>query len=563
MPAPDYLSNYNAFITQLTELTQSSNSASALNTFWEELIATGNFPFAIGTKVAFLYRGNANKVTWAGEFNNWNVDADAGRRLGVSDIWLLEKEFPADARSGYKMVVNGSVWLADPNNPHPQTPQYGNSELWMPSYVIPPETLPRSGIAKGTLTDNLLKESTYLNYKSQYRVYTPAGYSQMAHLPTIYVADGQEYMDDLIGKMAIVLDNLIADKIIEPVIAVFLDPRNPDNLGNNRRGDEYRNNSNFVNYVTKELIPEIDAAYKTKPSADARAMMGASYGGYNAAYFCAKANDYFKMIGMNSPYLHPVGDYTIDNDLRAISYDGMKLYLSYGTFDAQGEQYFYRLKSIFDQKGSDYRYGIIGDGHTWENWSRVLSPALDYFFAFSEATTPVVTDIPNQRINKGAHFEAINLGDFVSHIDYADAELTWTTNGSQALKVSIDKNGLATVTMPNAEWVGSETITFIATDPKGASSEDDVTFTAVDPSGISDVFSDDMFLVYPNPASQSVFISSPEVADLSIINMSGQLIRAQGHVVKARIDVSALNKGVYFIQFACENRVVIKKILIE
>jgi len=65
------------------------------------------------------------------------------------------------------------------------------------------------------------------------------------------------------GKMKIILDNLIYDKTIEPIIAVFLDPRNPDNLEDNRRSNEYRNNINFVKYVTLELVPDIDANYKT------------------------------------------------------------------------------------------------------------------------------------------------------------------------------------------------------------------------------------------------------------------------------------------------------------
>ena len=474
---PNYFTNYDVFITKLTNLTSSADSSAQLNEFWDALIATGNFPFAIDTELAFLYRGSTDKVNWAGDFNGWDMNVNAGIRMGVSDIWLLEKVFPADATSPYKIILNGNEWLADPNNPYPIDGVYGNSLLRMPNYVIPPETIFRPEVPRGTLSDNILKFSTNLNYSSQYRVYTPAGYNALSNLPTIYITDGHESLDDELGKMVIVLDNLISDQLIAPVIAVFLDPRDPDNLSYNRRGDEYRSNIDFVNYVTQELIPDIDAAYKTNPSADVRAMMGNSYGGYNAAYFCVKAPDYFHLIGINSAYLHPREDYTIYADMEAANLDEIKLYMSYGTFDAQGERYYNDLKTIFDQKGKEFKYSIVNDGHTWNNWSGIADDALEYFFAESEKYPPVVSDIPDQTINEGGSFTTIQLDNFVSDPDNVDSQITWTFSGNADLSVAISGNRVATVSVPDGNWSGSETITFTATDPDGASDNDDTVFT--------------------------------------------------------------------------------------
>ena len=377
---PYYFTNYDAFIEKLTELTSSTENSAQLDEFWDALISSGNFPFVEGTKVAFLFRGTADTINWAGMFNEWDVNIDFGTQLGISNIWILEKEFLADTRCEYKIVRDGSEWIMDSNNPHPLVGDYENSELWMPDYKKHDEIIPRIEIAKGILSDNIIINSTNLGYTSQYRVYTPVGYSNLSSLPTIYVTDGQNYLDDNIGKMVIVLDNLIADELIEPVIAIFLDPRDPNDLSNDRRGIEYRNNTNFVNYVTKELIPEIEATYKSNSSANARAIMGASYGGYNAEYFSVKASDYFHNIGMNSPYLHPNEDYPIDSELLAANLDNLKLFLSYGVFDVEAERYFNRLKDIYDQKGKVFKYTIIGDGHTWQNFNRVIGDALKYFF---------------------------------------------------------------------------------------------------------------------------------------------------------------------------------------
>jgi len=89
---------------------------------------------------------------------------------------------------------------------------------------------------------------------------------------------------------------------------------------------------------------------------------------------------------------------------------------------------------------------------------------------------PVVSDIPNQTIAEGAGFTTILLDDYVTDADNTDAQMTWTYSGNTALGVSI-VNRVATITTPNAEWSGAETITFRATDPDGLYAANDAVFT--------------------------------------------------------------------------------------
>lgn len=380
-----YFTDYNLFISKLNELTSSSDHAAELDQFWNQLIATGNFPFAINTEVAFLYRGSANSVNWAGDFNGSNPNADPGVQLGVSNIWLLEKVFPSDSRLSYKIVKNGSEWISDEHNPNPLGEEWGNSSLRMPDYQVPPETIFDPGVPSGNFTDNILITSTYLGYDCHYRVYTPAGYDGLSSLPVIYVTDGQNFSNNTFGKMRIVLDNYIHDGTIEPVIAVFLDPTNPFAPYNNRRSDEYRNNINFVNYVTQELVPLIDANYNTDPSPAARAIAGSSYGGYNAAYFLAKVSDQIQNNAILSPVMHPnppnntVFQGFID-DLTAADLTNSKIYMSYGIFHDQEDIYFGILENIFNQKNKEFESDIVHDGHNYFNWNGVIGDALEYFF---------------------------------------------------------------------------------------------------------------------------------------------------------------------------------------
>lgn len=90
---------------------------------------------------------------------------------------------------------------------------------------------------------------------------------------------------------------------------------------------------------------------------------------------------------------------------------------------------------------------------------------------------PVVTDIPDQTIDEGQTFATINLDDFVSDLDDPDAGLTWTATGQSQLVVSISPARVATISTPNPDWFGSETITFRATDGDAQFDEDAATFT--------------------------------------------------------------------------------------
>ncbi|MFH2034991.1 MAG: Ig-like domain-containing protein [Candidatus Zixiibacteriota bacterium] len=78
-------------------------------------------------------------------------------------------------------------------------------------------------------------------------------------------------------------------------------------------------------------------------------------------------------------------------------------------------------------------------------------------------TAPVVADIPNQTVPEGGTFTTIALDNYVSDAEQTDAEISWTATGQSQLTVSI-VNRIATISIPNAEWSGSETITFIASD---------------------------------------------------------------------------------------------------
>ena len=96
---------------------------------------------------------------------------------------------------------------------------------------------------------------------------------------------------------------------------------------------------------------------------------------------------------------------------------------------------------------------------------------------------PVVSDIPDQTVGEGSSFTTIDLSGFVTDPDVAiDDAIAWTYSGNVELTVDITAD-VATITIPNSDWNGAETVTFRATDLNAEFGEDDVLLTVT---GIND-----------------------------------------------------------------------------
>lgn len=345
-----------------------------LDAFWTMLQDAGQVPYAQDDQVAFMYRGAGAVVSWPGDFNGWNPSASSwqGVQQGGTDLLLLEKTFPGDARLDYKIFVNG-IWILDPANPLQMWGGFGpNSELRMPQYVFPQETVRQTGVPQGNLTNNITSSSTSLGYDVNYRVYTPAGYDaqNLGNLPVAYVTDGHEYSADHLGSMVVVLDNLIDAGLIQPMMAVFIDPRDPIS-GFNRRGDEYTGNPAFADFVADELVAEVDASFRSLASPSGRTILGTSFGGVNSAYFGGTRWDVFENIAVQSP-----SNFTSIFNLYATQslQDEVDIFITAGTIgDGSGGSNF---ASVLAAGGYDFSFVQTNEGHSWGNWRALLDDIL-------------------------------------------------------------------------------------------------------------------------------------------------------------------------------------------
>lgn len=360
---------FQAFVNRVNTAPAQQRSA-IIDSF---MAAVGSFPFREqDTLCHFIYRGNVNRVDVPGDANGWNPNAFPMTRLASTDFFYHSRNFEADARLDYKFVLNGSNWILDPRNPDQVAGGFGpNSELRMPGYVPAPEIEFDPTITHGVLRDTSFF-STNLNNSRTIRVYTPPDYNaSTARYPVALFHDGAEYIS--LAKANTVLDYLIAQKRIAPMIAVFV----PPNIA--RRHEEYATTlqNQFTNFIVNEVMPWIDRRYRTRTEPTQRAVLGASDGGNISLWLGYAHPEVFGNVAAFSSNVESNISSGYQNSVRL----NLKLYLDLGTYDIP--ILLTRVSGflpILRAKGYALQYLEWHEGHSWGNWRAHIDNALEYFF---------------------------------------------------------------------------------------------------------------------------------------------------------------------------------------
>ena len=332
--------------------------------------ANAHLPFTESDTICtFIYKGTAQSVTVAGDFTGWNPNLSMSLIAGT-DFHYYTTHFEVDARLDYKLVTNGSNWILDPKNPYTCTGGFGpNSELRMPAYLIHPETQVYLNIPHGTIVDTSF-HSTILQNTRAVRIYLPAGYIHGSRqYPVILVHDGPEYIN--LGQAGNILDYLIANQSIQPVIGVFVAPVN--------RNEEYNGNlkEQFTSFVVTELMPFIDQHYSTSSDPQKRALLGASSGGNISFYIGMKHPELFGKIAAQSSSVETIISNTYQNSDKM----NLEIYLDNGAYDIPEIISWVRnMNQILHNKEYTVQYHEWHEGHSWGNWRDHLILPLKQFF---------------------------------------------------------------------------------------------------------------------------------------------------------------------------------------
>lgn len=306
----------------------------------------------------------------------------------TAGVWTVTTDPQVPGFHYYTLIVDG-VWVADPASES----FYGMSR--MASGIEIPEAgvdfyLPKKDIPHGDIRSKIYYSTVTGQWRRTF-IYIPAEYdlNPKKRYPVLYLQHGggeDERGWPIQGKVNNIMDNLIAAGKAKPMIIV-MDCGYATKAGE-KVSQELKDGrspmaafSGFHDVMIKELIPMIDASYRTMTDREHRAMAGLSMGGMQTMQTTLSNLDKFSYIGAFSGAFMPQGgtglkEYQngIFNDADAFNKKVKLLWIGIGT--QEGERFYKGINQFhksLDEMGIKHVYvESQGTAHEWQTWRRAL-----------------------------------------------------------------------------------------------------------------------------------------------------------------------------------------------
>ena len=162
---------------------------------------------------------------------------------------------------------------------------------------------------------------------------------------------------------------------------MFVDPRAVGNPSNNQRSEQYVQNPDFAAFIAEELVPAIDAGYRTQPDRDHRVILGTSLGGLFSAYLGLLHPDVFNRLAIQSPafWVSESPDWWTGPSVYAMMADApdgtFMIHMSTGTIN-DTENGARQMRDVIESHDHVLTYREVPEGHSWGNWRALLDEML-------------------------------------------------------------------------------------------------------------------------------------------------------------------------------------------
>lgn len=253
-----------------------------------------------------------------------------------------------------------------------------------PVFPHPPEAFDkaREGIEHGKL-ERVDYDSKTVGVKRWMQVYTPPGYSNDTKYPVLYLLHGiggnerEEWAKG--GAANVVLDNLIAEKKIEPMIMILPNGNATTNTaggggpgGSGGRASGFGGwGKPFENDLINDIIPFIETHYSVKSDRESRALAGLSMGGGQSLNIGLSNLDTFAWVAGFSSAPNTSSPERLVPDPDSVKAKLRLLYLSCGNKDgliriSQGVHAYLKEKDI------PHIWHVDDHAHDFEHWKKGL-----------------------------------------------------------------------------------------------------------------------------------------------------------------------------------------------
>lgn len=332
-------------------------------------------PLQVGKTTTFLHAGEADRVEVQHFMSNFpQIPLLEEVVPGLHSVTI---ELPEDSRFEYKLAVklgDQSMISPDPFNRHRATDPHGaNSVAFGPGYNEPPWVRLRRA-PEGTLVRSTIDSEAY-GYLCPVNWYYPATGS-VGPRPLLVVHDGSDFVRH--AGLLDVLDNLIAERVIPPVVVALVDPGD--------RMSEYSDDPRHAAFVA-EIVREAITHHGVNADPADHAYLGASLGGVAALSAAWRNGGVGGLVLLSGSFVTALGGPykrgpfflpTIDF-VRRFKEDprqpAQRIYQACGIYEGLAPDN-RKFTPLLVSTGAAVTYEEHRDGHHWHNWRNRLARGL-------------------------------------------------------------------------------------------------------------------------------------------------------------------------------------------
>lgn len=326
---------------------------------------------ADGSVVFSIYAPKARTVALGGEivpFMSENKPVVTENPNGVWNITLKDVE---EGVYRYHFIVDG-VQVDDPKG------EIASEKLGLAHIDDGNSFFSMKDVPHGAISQRYYYSKPLKKYRRMH-VWTPAGYeTSKKKLPVLYLVHGGGDTDSgwaTVGCAGFILDNLLAEGKIEPMIVVM--PNGSIRAQKRDMSDQMRN---FTDDMMQSVIPFVESNYRVLTDKDHRAMAGLSMGGIQTLECTLENYDKFGYVFVLSGGFNPNLDYEKEAERLHLKENAAKINKAFRIFahtqggpnditHISGE----KTNKIFDKYGIKYEYSEpYQTGHTWSTWRNNL-----------------------------------------------------------------------------------------------------------------------------------------------------------------------------------------------
>ena len=317
-----------------------------------------------------VYAPRATDVTVSGEFE---VGAPAHKMLkDAQGVWSVTVGPFEPENYEYDFMVDG-VQMLDPRNP---AVKYNRGPAAISSLLDVRSTAPRFFDVKPVphgKVDIRYYDSKTTGQTRRVHIYTPPNYDKLSRLPVLYLlhgGDGEDSAWTAFGRAHVILDNLIAEKKVQPMVVVM---PNGYAYGWDSGVAADKQQADFQRDLVGELIPFVQANYRVSTNRKHRALAGLSRGGSQTLTIGLRNLTVFSRLGVFS-----AGSNNPQEAFKDVAANVQKvneqldlLWLGCGTddFAMPGAR---RLAEFLTASGIRHTFRPTAGEHTWIVWRRYL-----------------------------------------------------------------------------------------------------------------------------------------------------------------------------------------------